>query len=140
MTAPHFRGSVGLRGQAELTVAYEHTAAFETDGELPAVLSTPRVLALVEGATHRLAERFLDDGYVSVGFEVVLEHVAPARIGETVVAEVLLESAEDRDLQFRFTVRERESLRDLARGQHVRKIVLMGDFMRRLAVESNVKG
>lgn len=133
MPGSHFSGGVGLRGQAELTVAYEHTAASESGGELPAVLSTPRLLGLVEQATHGVAERYLDEGYVSVGFEVLVEHVAPAQIGHTVVAEVLLESAEDRDLLFRFNVRERDSLREIGRGQQIRKIVLMEDFVRKLA-------
>ena len=38
-----FTGSTGLRGEAELTVAPEHTAAHASGGVLPAVLSTPRL-------------------------------------------------------------------------------------------------
>lgn len=136
MAAAHFNGTIGLRAQAELRVGYEHTAAAESEGELPEVLSTPRVLGLVEQATHRLAEQYLDPGWVSVGFEVLLEHVAPVEIGETVVAQVLLESAEDRDLLFRFTVQERDSLRDIARGQLTRKIVLMREFLDKLKARS----
>lgn len=130
--APFFDGSVGLRGEAELTVAPEHTAAHASGGVLPAVLSTPRVLQLVEDAAYSLAARYLHDGYTSVGYEVVLEHLAPSEIGDTITAEVLLEAAEDRDLIFRFTVRDKDSLREVARGTQTRRIVLMEDFMRRL--------
>src|SRR6266540_7148787 len=35
VTALHFNGSVGLRGQADLTVGPEHTAAHESGGVLP---------------------------------------------------------------------------------------------------------
>ena len=132
MGAAHFNGAIGLRGQVELRVRYEHTAAFESENELPEVLSTPRLLGLVEQATHALAEQHLDAGWVSVGFEVMLEHVAPVEIGETVVAHVLLESAEDRDLLFRFTVQEKDSLRDVGRGQLTRKIVLLQEFLHKL--------
>ncbi|HZT06743.1 MAG TPA: hotdog domain-containing protein [Chloroflexota bacterium] len=132
---PYFTGSIGLRGQAELTVASEHTAAFASGGKLPAVLSTPRLLQLVEDATYMLADQYLEDGYTSVGFEVVLEHLAPSRVGDTVTADVLLEVAEDRDLVFRFTVRNAGSLREVARGTQTRKIVLMEEFMRKLGAD-----
>ncbi len=135
MTALHFNGSIGLRGQADLTVQPEHTAAHESGGVLPAVLSTPRLLQLVEEATRGVAEGHLDPGWVSVGFEVVLEHLAPSEVGDTVTAEVLLEAAEDRDLIFRFDVRDKGSLREVGRGQQTRKIVLMDDFMRKLKVD-----
>jgi len=131
----HFNGSIGLRGQSDLTVRPDQTAAHESGGVLPEVLSTPRLLQLVEEATHQVAEEHLDPGWVSVGFEVVLEHLAPSEVGDTVTAEVLLEAAEDRDLIFRFTVRDKGSLREVGRGQQTRKIVLMEDFMRKLKVD-----
>ncbi len=135
MTALHFNGSIGLRGQADLTVGPEHTAAHESGGVLPEVLSTPRLLQLVEEATHNVAEGHLDAGWVSVGFEVILEHLAPSKVGDTITAEVLLEAVEDRDLIFRFTVRDKGSLREVGRGQQTRKIVLMDDFMKKLKVD-----
>ena len=102
---------------------------------MPAVLSTPRLLQLVEDATHRLAAEHLDPGWVSVGFEVILEHLAPSEIGDRITADVLLEAAEGRDLIFRFNVRDQGSLREVGRGQQTRKIVLMEDFMRKLKVD-----
>ena len=130
--APCFTGSIGLRGEEDLTVLPEHTAAHASGGVLPAVLSTPRLLQLVEDVTHRVAQSHLDPGYASVGFQVVLEHIAPSEIGDTVTAEVLLEAAEDRDLIFRFTVHDRGSIREVARGTQTRRIVLMSDFMGKL--------
>src|SRR5439155_7623899 len=88
--AEHFGGSVGLRGHAELTVGREDTAAHASGGALPAVLSTPRLLQLVEDATHTTASRHLEPGYTSAGFEVVLEHLAPSEVGDSVVAHGLL--------------------------------------------------
>ncbi len=127
-----FTGSIGLRGEAELTVKPEDTAAHISGGVLPSVVSTPRLLQLVEDATHQLATRHLTNGYTSVGFEVVLEHIAPSQVGDTLTAEVLLEAAEDRNLTFRFTVEDKGSLREVARGTQTRRIVLMDDFMRKL--------
>ena len=39
------------------------------------------------------------------------------------------------DLIFRFNVRDKDSLREVGRGQQTRKIVLMEDFMRKLKVD-----
>jgi len=139
VTALHFNGSIGLRGHAELTVKGEHTAAHVSGGMLPAVLSTPQLLQLVEEATHRVAAEHLENGWVSVGFEVILEHLAPSEIGDTITAEVLLEAAEDRDLIFRFNVRDQDSLREVGRGQQTRKIVLMEDFMRKLKTDKALR-
>lgn len=133
-----FTGTIGLRSAAELTVAPEHTAAHASGGVLPPVLSTPRLLQLVEDATYTLAGRYLESGYTSVGYEVVLEHLAPSEIGDTVTAEVLLEAAEDRDLLFRFTARRKDSLREIARGTLTRRIVRMEDFMNRLRKERSL--
>lgn len=138
-TAACFHGSMGLRGEAEMTVLAEDTAAHVSGGVLPAVLSTPRLLQLVEDATHSLAGRHLDNGYTSVGFEVVLEHIAPSQVGDTLTAEVLLEAAEDRDLIFRFTVRDKGSLREVGRGTQTRRIVLMEDFMRKLKKDRSLR-
>jgi fluoroacetyl-CoA thioesterase len=132
MAAAHFNGATGLRGEADLTVAREHTAAYASGGILPAVLSTPRLLQLVEDTTSSLAAQHLDEGYVSVGFQVLLEHIGPSEIGDTITAEVLLEAAEDRDLIFRFTVRDKGELREVARGTLTRRVVLKDDFMRKL--------
>ena len=137
--ADHFNGSVGLRGQVELVVAPEHTAAYASRGVLPAVLSSPRLLQLVEDAAYTLATNHLDPGYTSVGYEVVLEHLAPSEVGDHVTAEVLLEAAEDRDLVFRFTARDTGSLREVARGTQTRRIVRMEDFMARLKREPSLR-
>lgn len=128
----HFNGTIGLRGHMELTVQPEDTAAHYSGGVLPPVLSTPRLLQLVEDAAYKLAAPYLDDGYVSVGFQMVIEHLGPSEIGDTVAAEVVLEATETRDLVFRFTVRDRESLREVARGTLTRRVVLMEDFMKKL--------
>ena len=138
MAAAHFNGATGLRGQQDLTVLPAHTAAYASGGLLPEVLSTPHLLQLVEDATSSLAARHLDDGYVSVGFQVVLEHLAPSEVGDTITADVLLEAAEDRDLIFRFTVRDKGALREVARGSITRRIVLEEDFMRRLKREPSL--
>jgi predicted thioesterase len=96
------------------------------------VLSTPHLLQLVEDAAYTLAARHLEEGYASVGYEVVLEHLAPSEIGDNITAEVLLEAVDDRDLLFRFTVRDKGSLREIGRGTQTRRIVLTEDFMKKL--------
>ena len=135
MAAEHFHGTIGLRGEADLTVRPEHTAAHESGGLLPPVLSTARLLRLVDETASALVAEHFDEGYVSVGFRVVLEHVGPSEVGDTVTAHVVLEAIEDRDLIIRFTVRDKGALREVARGTQTRRIVRMEDFMRKLKAE-----
>lgn len=45
------------------------------------ILSTPNMLALMEGAALELAREFLDDGMTTVGAEAHVKHLAPTPVG-----------------------------------------------------------
>ena len=45
------------------------------------ILSTPNMLALMEGAALELAREFLDDGMTTVGAEIHCRHLAPTPVG-----------------------------------------------------------
>lgn len=45
------------------------------------ILSTPNMLALMEGAALELAREFLDDGMTTVGAEAHVKHLAPTPLG-----------------------------------------------------------
>ena len=45
------------------------------------LLSTPNMLALMEGAALELAREFLDDGMTTVGAEAHVKHLAPTPVG-----------------------------------------------------------
>ena len=60
------------------------------------ILSTPNMLALMEGAALELAREFLDDGMTTVGAEAHVKHLAPTPVGMTVWATATLREIERR--------------------------------------------
>ena len=60
------------------------------------ILSTPNMLALMEGAALELAREFLDDGMTTVGAEAHVKHLAPTPVGMKVWATATLREIERR--------------------------------------------
>jgi fluoroacetyl-CoA thioesterase len=86
------------------------------------VLSTPRMIAMMERTASMLAQEQLPEGKATVGFEVCIKHVAGALEGAvcTVSAE-LTEMLDGRKLRFDVEVREGE--RTIGVGTHERRVI-----------------
>jgi predicted thioesterase len=110
----------GASARAELVVTERDTAASVGSGDV-AVLATPRLLALCEEATVAAAAPGLAPGETTVGARVELDHLAPTPVGETVVADAVLESVDGPSLTFR--VRAVQGDREVGRGT-VRRVVV----------------
>ncbi|MEI2679239.1 MAG: hypothetical protein V9G29_16105 [Burkholderiaceae bacterium] len=70
------RPKVGTTGELKFTVAQEHVIDFATDG-MPAVLSTPRLIGLLERTAREAMYPFLDANERTVGAEIEIRHLAP---------------------------------------------------------------
>jgi predicted thioesterase len=116
----------GLAGKAELQVTDADTAVALGSGEV-AVLGTPRVVALAEEATISAVSDHLGDGETSVGMRVQLDHLAPTKVGATVIAEAHLERVEGRRLTFTVSVSDHCGL--IAAGKVTRVIVAVEHFL-----------
>lgn len=82
---------IGARGEAQENVAYPMTiAAF--DPKLPAVYSTPAMIRLMEIAGFRALDPYCEDGEVTVGTAINVEHRAPCGVGAEVHATAELEA------------------------------------------------
>ena len=89
------------------------------------VLSTPRMIAMMERNAATLAHEQLPKGKASVGFEVCVRHVAGALEGASCVATAILrEVVHGRKL--RFDVEVREGGRTVGVGTHERRVVDVG--------------
>jgi predicted thioesterase len=89
------------------------------------VLSTPGMIAMIEGNAAALAFENLDEGKATVGFEVCIKHVAAAAEGQTcTVIAKLREIVEDRKLRFDVEVKEGE--RTVGVGTHERRVIEVG--------------
>src|SRR6266536_2076481 len=83
----------GLHAEFSYTVTDADTAAALESGLVP-VLSTPRVLALMERATVEALEGALDQGTTTVGTRVELEHLLATPVGVPVQVSATLEVAD----------------------------------------------
>jgi len=117
----------GLRAVARLTVAPADLATALGSGDVP-VLGTPRVVALAEEATVAAVAPYLGPADTTVGARIELDHLAPSRPGDVVVAEATLEAVEGRRLTFDVVVTDEASGHGLARGRVWRVVVERSSF------------
>jgi predicted thioesterase len=86
------------------------------------VLSTPGMIAMMEGSSTALAYEHLPAGRATVGFEVCVKHVAAAGEGGVCqVRAILREVIDGRKLRFEVEVSEGE--RTIGLGTHERRVI-----------------
>ncbi len=91
--------SVGMRGEASLTVDQSHTAAALGAGNLP-TFGQPALVALLERAAVNAIRRGLGEGEESVGKMIDIRYVAPTAIGKRVRAEAVVTAVAGRTVTF----------------------------------------
>jgi predicted thioesterase len=116
----------GLHADFSYTVTDADTAAALESGLVP-VLSTPRVLALMERATVEALEGALDQGTTTVGARVELEHLLATPVGVPVEVSATLEVVDGRRLDFSAEVTD--GGRVAARGRVTRVLVDLERFL-----------
>jgi len=77
---------IGARGEAEETVAFEHTLTSHHP-ELPPVYSTPDMIRLMETAAFHALQPYCEGDEITVGTSIHIEHCAASGIGARVKAE-----------------------------------------------------
>lgn len=120
---------VGLKGYEELVVSEEDLASFA--GNLGVdVLSTHRVVLMMEMAARNAIAGHLPVGKVTLGTRIIIRHLAAAPLGAPVRAEAELTSVQGRRLFFR--VEASDSFGKLAEGENEQIIVSLEGFKDRL--------
>ena len=120
---------IGTTGEYRFTVSNEHTITFATDG-MPAVLSTPNLIALMERTAREAIAPFLEQDERSVGVEIELRHLAPTPIGAQVIVTTRVIGASGRYVDFQIEARDAQEL--IARGVHKRAIIRTSAFTKRV--------
>ena len=85
------------------------------------ILSTPNMLALMEGAALELAKCYLEDGMTTVGVEAHVKHMASTPVGMKVRATATLRSIERRKMWFDIEVYDENG--KCGEGSHLRIMV-----------------
>jgi fluoroacetyl-CoA thioesterase len=111
---------IGIRGQAEATVEHEHTLKYHHQ-DLPEIFSTPHMIGLMEWAAAKAMLPYCDEGEISVGTAINIEHRAPTGIGALVKTEAVLESTNGRFYIFR--VSAHNGVEEIGRGTVTRTFV-----------------
>jgi predicted thioesterase len=122
--------SPGVSARVTLVVGPPDTAESLRSGDVP-VLGTPRLIALCEEASCLAIAEQLLPGRTTVASRVQFDHLAPAGVGDRVVAEATLVRVEGRRLLFRLSamLRNDEHTGLVGAGRLTRVLVERDAFM-----------
>lgn len=120
---------IGTTGEHRFIVAQEHAITFASDG-MPAVLSTPNLIALMERTAREAIAPFLEQDERSVGVEVELRHLAPTPLGAQVTVTTRVIGVTGRFVDFQIEARDAQEL--IARGVHKRAVIRTSAFAKRV--------
>jgi predicted thioesterase len=133
----HSIPNVGLTGEFQFLVEPKHAIEF-AEGGMPAVLSTPSLIGLIERTARQALTPLLDANERTVGMEIDLRHLAPTPVGAKVTLTVRVIRAEGREVTF--AVEARDEHETIARGVHKRAVIRVESFSRRVAAKLGVPG
>ncbi|MFA6546386.1 MAG: thioesterase family protein [Limisphaerales bacterium] len=124
------RPKIGTVGELKFVVGQEHVIDFATGG-MPAVLSTPRLVALIERTARESLYPFLNENERTVGAEIEIRHLAPTPAGQPVTITTRVIATEARTVDFQFEVHDADEV--IARGLHKRAVISVEGFAKRVA-------
>jgi predicted thioesterase len=121
---------IGARGAATETVELKHTLAAHHP-ELPPVYSTPDMIRLMETACFDALQPYCEEGEITVGISIHVEHRAASGIGVRIHAEAELESFDGRFYVMR--VRAHDGAQEIGHGTVGRAVVHVPSFLKRMS-------
>jgi len=119
----------GLTGKSEMVVKEEDLVS-QLGGVPVAVLSTPKLIQLLESAAVVAIRDFIPPDQVSLGTEVRMKHLSATPLGMKVTANALLKSVEKNRLFF--LVDAYDEREKVAEGEHERVLVSKERFLQRV--------
>jgi len=119
----------GLTGKCEMIVKEEDLVS--QLGNVPVdVLSTPRLIQLLESAAVKAIRDFIPGDQVSLGTEVRIKHLSATPLGMKVTANALLKGVEKSRLLF--LVDAYDEKEKVAEGEHERILVSKERFLQKV--------
>jgi len=119
----------GLAGKSEMIVKEEDLV--RQLGDVPVdVLSTPRLVQLLEAAAINAIQDFIPTDQVSLGTEVKIKHLSATPLGMKVTANALLKRI-DKNRLF-FLVDAFDEKEKVAEGEHERVLVSKDRFLQKV--------
>ena len=119
---------VGIKGQREIIVTKQNTAAGIGSGSLE-VFSTPMMILLMEESCFMSVNDILEEGFTTVGTCVNVKHLSATPLGMKVVIKSELINVDGRALTFKVEAYDEKGL--IGEGIHERFIVNNEKFQAR---------
>lgn len=119
----------GITHELAFTVEAEHTIDFAAD-DLPPVLATPWLIWFLEQTALELMLPFLDEGEITVGTHVDVEHLAPTLCGEKVTCRARVIHGDGPSITFHVEASDRHET--IASGLHKRRAVSTARLAKRV--------
>ena len=119
----------GLIGKSEMVVKEEDLVSRIGDVTVD-VLSTPRLIQLLELAAIEAIQEFIPPDQLSLGTLVRIKHLSPTPLGKKVTAHALLKEADKNRLLF--LVEAYDEMEKIAEGEHERILVPKEQFLQKV--------
>ncbi len=119
----------GVTGKSEMIVREEDLVSqlgiIDVD-----VLSTPRLVQLMEAAAIKAIQEFIPSDQLSLGTHVKIKHLSPTPLGMKVIAHAILKEVNKNRLVF--LVDAYDEMEKVAEGEHERILVSKERFLQKV--------
>jgi fluoroacetyl-CoA thioesterase len=119
----------GLTGKSEMVVKDEDLVSQSGTIDVD-VLSTPRLIQLLERAAIDAIQNFIPSDQLSLGTQVKIKHLSPTPLGMKVTAHAILKEV-DKNRLF-FLVDAYDEMEKVAEGEHERLLVSKERFLQKV--------
>jgi predicted thioesterase len=120
---------IGMSAERTLVVPPERTVGHFLP-DMPMVYATPMMILEMEMASGDAIRRLLQPGWITVGTEVDIRHLAATPVGATVRTTAKVIAVERRVI--RFEVEAFDDKRRIGEGRHARGLINLEAFTKRL--------
>ena len=120
---------VGMSAERTLVVPPERTVGHFVPG-MPMVYATPMMILEMEMTSGDAINKYLEPGWVTVGTEVDVRHLAASAVGALVRTTARVTAVERRVI--RFEIEAFDGARRIGEGRHARGLVNLVAFNKRL--------
>jgi predicted thioesterase len=119
---------VGMSAERTLVVPAERTVGYFVQG-MPMVYATPMMILEMEMASGDAIKGYLEPGWITVGTEVDIRHLAASPVGALVRTTSRVIAVERRVIGFEVEAFDGE--RRIGEGRHARGLVNLASFKKR---------
>ena len=121
--------TIGMSAERALIVPPERTVGHFVP-HMPMVYATPMMILEMEWASGDAINKYLEPGWITVGTEVDIKHLAASAVGATIRTRSKVIAVERRVI--RFEVEAFDDKRRIGEGRHARGLVNVEAFTKRL--------